>query len=226
MDIEGLGEEHAEPLPRRRADRQRWPTSTSWTRSGCSSWRGSARCPPATCSRRSSASQAAAVHARAVRPRHPGHRLRERPRPHGAASARWTRCWRPRRGDRADARDRARAGARRSRETLVGGAHARADRASARPRPADGGGGAAAGGRRAARWRARRWCSPGRCPNLTREDATERIEAAGGKVTGSVSKKTDYVVAGDRPRLEVHEGAGAGHRRSWTRTACSSCSCG
>jgi DNA ligase (NAD+) len=39
----------------------------------------------------------------------------------------------------------------------------------------------------------------GTLPNLTREDAAERIEAAGGKVTGSVSKKTDYVVAGADP---------------------------
>ena len=39
----------------------------------------------------------------------------------------------------------------------------------------------------------------GTLPNLTREDAKERIEAAGGKVTGSVSKKTDYVVAGADP---------------------------
>jgi DNA ligase (NAD+) len=39
----------------------------------------------------------------------------------------------------------------------------------------------------------------GTLPNLTREDATERVEAAGGKVTGSVSKKTDYVVAGEDP---------------------------
>jgi DNA ligase (NAD+) len=37
----------------------------------------------------------------------------------------------------------------------------------------------------------------GTLPNLTRDDASERIEAAGGKVTGSVSKKTDYVVAGE-----------------------------
>ena len=36
----------------------------------------------------------------------------------------------------------------------------------------------------------------GTLPNLAREDAKEKIEAAGGKVTGSVSKKTDYVVAG------------------------------
>ena len=37
----------------------------------------------------------------------------------------------------------------------------------------------------------------GTLPNLTREQASDLIEAAGGKVTGSVSKKTDYVVAGD-----------------------------
>ena len=37
----------------------------------------------------------------------------------------------------------------------------------------------------------------GTLPTLTREDAKARIEAAGGKVTGSVSKKTDYVVAGE-----------------------------
>jgi DNA ligase (NAD+) len=39
----------------------------------------------------------------------------------------------------------------------------------------------------------------GTLPNLTREDATERIEAAGGKVTGSVSKKTSYLVLGADP---------------------------
>ena len=36
----------------------------------------------------------------------------------------------------------------------------------------------------------------GTLPTLTREEATARIEAQGGKVTGSVSKKTDYVLAG------------------------------
>ena len=36
----------------------------------------------------------------------------------------------------------------------------------------------------------------GTLPTLTREEATELIAGAGGKVTGSVSKKTDYVVAG------------------------------
>jgi DNA ligase (NAD+) len=39
----------------------------------------------------------------------------------------------------------------------------------------------------------------GTLPDLSREKATELIEAAGGKVTGSVSKKTDYVVAGAEP---------------------------
>ncbi len=37
----------------------------------------------------------------------------------------------------------------------------------------------------------------GTLPTLTREAAKERIEAAGGKVAGSVSKKTSYVVAGE-----------------------------
>ena len=37
----------------------------------------------------------------------------------------------------------------------------------------------------------------GTMPNLSRSDAKTLIEAAGGKVSGSVSKKTDYLVAGD-----------------------------
>jgi DNA ligase (NAD+) len=39
----------------------------------------------------------------------------------------------------------------------------------------------------------------GTLPNLSREEAKLRIEAAGGKVTGTVSKKTDYLVAGADP---------------------------
>jgi DNA ligase (NAD+) len=37
----------------------------------------------------------------------------------------------------------------------------------------------------------------GTLPTLTREEAKEKIEAAGGKTAGSVSKKTSYVVAGE-----------------------------
>jgi DNA ligase (NAD+) len=39
----------------------------------------------------------------------------------------------------------------------------------------------------------------GTLPDLTREQATEMIIGAGGRVTGSVSKRTDYVVAGESP---------------------------
>jgi DNA ligase (NAD+) len=52
----------------------------------------------------------------------------------------------------------------------------------------------------------------GTLPDLTREEATERILAAGGKVTSSVSKKTDYLVAGASPgsKLEKAERLGVG----------------
>ncbi|HEX5526632.1 MAG TPA: NAD-dependent DNA ligase LigA [Solirubrobacterales bacterium] len=39
----------------------------------------------------------------------------------------------------------------------------------------------------------------GTLPELTREEAGALVKSAGGKVTSSVSKKTDYVVAGDNP---------------------------
>jgi DNA ligase (NAD+) len=43
----------------------------------------------------------------------------------------------------------------------------------------------------------------GTLPGLTREQATERILAAGGRVTGSVSRKTAYVVAGESPGTKL-----------------------
>jgi len=39
----------------------------------------------------------------------------------------------------------------------------------------------------------------GTLPELTREEAAAMVKSAGGKVTNSVSKKTDFVVAGDNP---------------------------
>ncbi|MDQ3588103.1 MAG: NAD-dependent DNA ligase LigA [Actinomycetota bacterium] len=39
----------------------------------------------------------------------------------------------------------------------------------------------------------------GTLPDMSREKATERIEEAGGKVTGSVSRNTSYLVAGEDP---------------------------
>ena len=39
----------------------------------------------------------------------------------------------------------------------------------------------------------------GTLPSMTREETTDKIEALGGHVTGSVSKKTDYVLSGAEP---------------------------
>jgi DNA ligase (NAD+) len=43
----------------------------------------------------------------------------------------------------------------------------------------------------------------GTLPSLSREEATQRIEAAGGKVTNSVSRRTDYLLAGEDPGTKL-----------------------
>ena len=61
----------------------------------------------------------------------------------------------------------------------------------------------------------------GTLANLTREEASEMITRAGGKVTGSVSKKTDYVVAGDSPGSKLAKAEELASR-SWTKRGCGS----
>ncbi|MBA2580708.1 MAG: NAD-dependent DNA ligase LigA [Thermoleophilaceae bacterium] len=50
----------------------------------------------------------------------------------------------------------------------------------------------------------------GTLPTLSREVATERIEAAGGKVTGSVSGRTGYLVAGEDPGTKLAKARAVG----------------
>jgi DNA ligase (NAD+) len=52
----------------------------------------------------------------------------------------------------------------------------------------------------------------GTLPDLTREEASERIVAAGGRVTSSVSKKTDYLVAGDNAGSKLTKAQSLGIR--------------
>jgi DNA ligase (NAD+) len=50
----------------------------------------------------------------------------------------------------------------------------------------------------------------GTLPTLSREDAKDLIESHGGKVAGSVSKKTNYVVAGDEPGGKLERASALG----------------
>lgn len=50
----------------------------------------------------------------------------------------------------------------------------------------------------------------GELPTLSRDEAKKRIEDAGGRVSGSVSKKTDYVVVGNKPGTKYTEAVALG----------------
>lgn len=50
----------------------------------------------------------------------------------------------------------------------------------------------------------------GSLPSLSREDAASMIEQAGGRVTGSVSKKTNYVVVGEDPGSKLEKARSLG----------------
>lgn len=50
----------------------------------------------------------------------------------------------------------------------------------------------------------------GTLPTMSRDEATALIKAHGGKVTGSVSKKTDYVLVGEAPGSKAEKAAQLG----------------
>jgi len=52
----------------------------------------------------------------------------------------------------------------------------------------------------------------GTLPDVTREEAKARIEALGGRVSGSVSKKTDFLIAGDEPGTKLDKAVELGVR--------------
>lgn len=54
------------------------------------------------------------------------------------------------------------------------------------------------------------FCITGTLPNMSREEAATRIEAAGGKVSGSVSAKTDFLLAGEKAGSKLAKAAKLG----------------
>jgi DNA ligase (NAD+) len=50
----------------------------------------------------------------------------------------------------------------------------------------------------------------GTLPTMSREQASEKIETAGGKVSGSVSKKTSFVLAGEEAGSKLEKAKSLG----------------
>ncbi len=62
----------------------------------------------------------------------------------------------------------------------------------------------------AARLAGKTFVLTGTLPTLTREEVTARIEAAGGRVSGSVSRKTNFVLAGEDAGTKLEKARGLG----------------
>ena len=88
---------------------------------------------------------------------------------------------------------------------------ARAGRCRCRPRATGRARRGRAGPGGPARGQDQSW-SPAALEGFSREEAEDAVRAAGGKPAGSVSKKTDYLVAGPGAGSKLAEGDGAGRR--------------
>ena len=61
------------------------------------------------------------------------------------------------------------------------------------------------GARRSARLQGKQFVLTGKLPGMTREEAAELIESHGGKVMATVTKKTDFVLAGEEPGAKLDQ---------------------
>ena len=210
MDIDGLGEKQVRLLQDARAGaRRRRLLPAASAPSSCSSSRASPRSPRATCSRRSRTPSSG--RSRACCSRWGSRRSGRSP---GAtspsASATSTRCCdaseeqiaeTPGIGEKMARSIRAQLDDERMREVIAELRGVGLRFAEEGPPPSEG---PLAG---------KTLVLTGTLPDLTREQATELIQAAGGRVTSSVSKKTDYLVAGESAGSKLEKAA-----------ACSPCS--